>query len=67
MYASHHYVLDIMAGWGCCLVGITATELWFRSSANSKNSWLATYLGLISDNHANGHAYLPLSVNDKEP
>ncbi len=65
MYASHHYVIDIVAGWGCCLIGIALTELWFTRSAGKKDSWLAAYLKMISDNNHTSHTYLPVAATDK--
>ncbi len=67
VYASHHYVLDITVGWLCCIIGIGATELWFSRSAAKKDSWLAAYLKMISDNNHTAHTYLPVAATDKVP
>jgi len=77
VYASHHYVLDVLAGWTCCVCGISITEHWWRISARRYDSFLAAYLrrisaeGTLAGGHngssaSNGakHAYTAVPTND---
>jgi len=79
VYASHHYVVDILAGWLCCASGISLTEHLWRVYARRHDSFLAAYLRRISSDGtglagslssvggANGvskHSYSPVPTSD---
>jgi membrane-associated phospholipid phosphatase len=47
VYNSHHYVLDILAGIGCAVVGIAAFQLAVKRNARVQR-WMAGFVKIIS-------------------
>lgn len=46
VYSSHHYIIDLLMGVICAIIGILITEYWFKN--HKEDSMLANYLDRLN-------------------